>query len=130
MDQYNNNRNCIQDVLTNFVRIIFNKVNPTLNKFVQKPSVHDAYNNFKKTHFVFIANKFILMKLMMEKNGSCVNSVWGGFILYVLILIQNKILMLNFNALSVEKYKRCQMVEEIYPGQDMLKFRKRKIHSF
>lgn len=75
MDQYNNNPNCLQDALTNFVRIIFNKVNPTLNKFAQKHYVQGVDNNFKKTHFVFIANRFILMKQMMEKNGSCVNSV-------------------------------------------------------
>jgi hypothetical protein len=38
--------------------------------------------------------------------------------------------MLNFNVLSVEKYKLCRMAEEIYQGQDILKYRKRRIHSF
>jgi hypothetical protein len=82
----------------NSVKIISRKINSSLIKYLQKLSARDANNNSKKIRFAFTVNKFILIKLMTESNGLCANNAQDGFIPNVLILIQDKTQMLNFNA--------------------------------
>lgn len=70
----------------------------SLSKFPQKHSAIVASNNTSKTHSAFIVNKFILIKLMTESNGSCAKSAQDGYILNAQILIQKKTRMRNFNV--------------------------------
>lgn len=98
-----------------FTLIIKNK--PELypyRKLLHKHYVNIASNSLKKIPIVFIVNRFILIRLMMVKSGSCAKNVQGGYIHNVLISIRNKIPMLSLNASSAKKYPTKTYPEEMY----------------
>ena len=67
---------------------------------------------------------------MMENNGSCVNNAPDGYILHVLILIQNKIPMLCFNALNAKKLMLSHTGDATYQELATQSYKKKKNNDF
>ena len=91
------------DALTSCVKATARLIKAKGRRFVWRLCVTDVRSSFRKTRTVFIANKFILTRPMMEKSGLCVNNVQGGCILYVQISTQDKTQTQYSSALSARK---------------------------
>ena len=85
-------------------------------------------NNIENNHFVFIANKYTMIILMMARIGSNVKIVANGYIVYVLMLIPEHTII-NFSSVSGAKLLLIRP-EESLVAQQTLSPKKRRITTF
>lgn len=67
----------------------------------------------RKSHIVFIANKYTLILVMMERSGLCAMNVSAGFTLNALISFPIIIAVLFLTALNAKKYKYLKAIQLI-----------------